>query len=145
MERVDEDRGIVSTDADHEVSRQVHARHRQPEPLGDRQVERRERDGDAELAVEHFVQVAVAGVLIILDVASKPFLDEQHPVDLAEDVPHLGTLGAAIPNAIGQVVDAREVGASIERGVGIARQLQAEPRQVGFVLAPKQAEEFRAV
>ena len=84
MKGVDKDRRIGRSGSKHEMPRQVDPSHRQSEPFGDRPVEDRKRDGDARLAVDHLVEVAVPGVVIILAIAMETFFDEQDPVDLTE-------------------------------------------------------------
>ncbi len=127
------------------MPRQVHARHLQPEPVGHRPVEHRQADRDARLAVDHLVEVAVPRVVVVVGVAPEPLLDEQDPVDLPQHVPRLRDRRAAVADAGRQRVDRRQVAAGVDVRVGVARDLQRDPDQVGPRVPPQQATELRAV
>ena len=126
------------------MGRQVHSGHRQAEPFGQRKVEDRQADRDPLAAVDHLIQIAIPGVVIILDVAAIALLDEEDPVDLAEDLAGTGPFGASIADPSRQGVDPGEIVVRIEPGIGVAGQFQGQPGEVGVVVPGDQASEFGA-
>ncbi len=66
------------------LRREVHARDIQTDQRGDPPIQDREGDRNPRLAIEHFVQVAVAGIVVIVGVSLEAFFDEQNPIDLTE-------------------------------------------------------------
>ncbi len=88
--------GIGPADPEHEVTRQVDARHRESQSFGQGPVEDRETDRDPQLAIDHLVDITIARVVIVVDVPLVPLLHEEHPVDLPQDLPGLGARRAAV-------------------------------------------------
>ena len=77
MERIDE-RGINAiVIAHHEMPGQADAAHRLAEPARDLHINQRKRDGNAGARREHFVQAAIASVVIIARVAVEAQFFEQ--------------------------------------------------------------------
>ena len=145
VERVDEPGPIPVLDPQHEVGRQVDPGHRKAQRLGHGPVDDRQADRDPQPSVEHLVEIAVARVVVLLVVAAQLLLDEEHPVDLAEDVPHPGAAGASGPDPLGQFGDAAQVELDLQAGMGVGGDLQRDPGQVHGVLARGQSPELGAV
>ena len=114
VERVDEDRLVAPTDPQHEMRRQVDPLHLQAKPVGHRPVEHREADRDPRLVIDHLIEVAVLGVVVVLGVALEPFLDEQDPVDLPQDLPRLRGRRGPVADPGRQGLDPLQVGAGLE-------------------------------
>lgn len=137
VERVDEQRRIA--EPDHEVSRQIHADHRQADPISHRQVQQRQADRNADAAVDHVVEIAVSRVVVVVLVPPEVLLVEQNPVDLAQDRPGLQAVGAAVANPAGQGIDPAEVAVGVELGVGVPGQFERQTAKVHPVVARDQA------
>src|SRR5947199_382170 len=72
-----------------EVPGQADTLHLEPEAAPDLDQDQRERDGDAEAAIEHLVEVAVPGVVVLLRVPREALLLEEilpQPVESLERI-----------------------------------------------------------
>ena len=72
--------------AQEEVSREVHARHAEAGASGDLEVYDRQADRNAGAAIEHFVQEAVARIVVPIAVSAEPLLVVEVFVERAHGV-----------------------------------------------------------
>ena len=72
---------------------------------GDLDVQHRQRDGDAAACLQHLVQVAVAPVVVVVDVAGEAQFMEEVGVQKAQALQCAGVAGQAPAQALGEHVD----------------------------------------
>lgn len=99
----------------------------EPDPPPDRHHDHGEGDGNAEPAVEHLVQVAVAGVVVARLVAAEAELAEEvgiHDLGLLPRPAHLGDRRA---EALRDGVEAREVARDVEAWIGVRSDRESDP------------------
>ena len=111
-ERVDEDLGVDPV-AEEEVAGQADAGDGHADPATHLHGEHGQRDGDAQVAVEHVVEVAVGGVVVVVLVADEALVDEE----VVQEAVERGRAAAC-----GEVVQPRQEVVGVDAGVGVGRE-----------------------
>src|SRR5581483_11957152 len=88
------------------------------------------RDRNAGPAVDDFVQVAVARVVVVVGVPGEPQLVEQELVERHDALFHAGMLGQLRAQPRGEPLDLAEVAFDVEPGIGVLRDEQARPGEI---------------
>ena len=107
-----------------------HAHERQAETASDFHVDDGQGDGNAALAVQHLVQVAVARVVVIFHVAGEALLHEQELVEGYQGIFEPGLRRQALLHAGGELINLAQVGLDVQAGVFLDRDEQRRFRQV---------------
>jgi hypothetical protein len=97
------------------MARQAYGFERQPETLGDAEVNDAERDRQARAAGQYLVEEAVTWVRVVLDVAVKTPFVEQHAVYHAALLADGGRLDDQLATPGGELVELRAACPSVER------------------------------
>ncbi len=145
VEGIDEEGLCARSGAQEEMARQVDPIELQPDTLGHGAVDHAQTDRYPRATVEDLVDVAVPRVVILLRVAPKTLFDEEDPVDLSEHVTGRRRPCAMFPHPLGQKIELPQRGVGIKIGIGVARDLEGDPEQVGREVARQQACKLRTV
>ena len=86
VEGVEHEQTVVDRQADQEMTREGHALQRQADAAGEIKFQDRECDRVAGAALDHFVEVAVARVVVVLLVAGIALFLEQQAMQGAQGV-----------------------------------------------------------
>ena len=96
----------------------------------------RQGDRDAGAAIDHVVEVAVAGVVVLLDVAAEALLLEQVAVERHDRALGARLVVEPLPERDAHLVEAHQVGADVEVGVLLGRDEQGRLREVQLAVGP---------
>src|ERR1019366_9438362 len=137
VERVNEDlagRHVIVLQQ--EMAGHAHAGNREADPPRNLQVNHRERNRDAELAVQHVIEKRVARIVEVFAVTTQALLLEEHLVEQRDGLARRRVLAQASSNLLGYLVETRQVMVRIEFGILHARNRQRRRRERdGFVFA----------
>ena len=103
---------------------------RQAYAPADHHVEHRERDGNADLAVHHLVQIAVARVVVRLGVAGVAELVEQELVQRRHALLRLRGLRHLAAQPHRHALDLAEIALDVELRISVLRDHQAGAREI---------------
>ena len=138
MERIDEQGMGRQQDADHEVAGKADALHLEAGAPRDLHEDGGERDRDAGATVDHLVEVAVAGVVVLVDVAAEAQLLEQVAVERHDRALGTRLVVEPLPERDAHLVEAHQVAADVEVGVLLGRDEQGRLREVQLAVGPRE-------
>ena len=124
VERIDIGGIIAVVELDDEMPREADAEHRHRQAARDFHVHHRERDGNADAALEHLVQATVAGIEEIVFIAVKAEFAEEVALRGLDEIAAVVEIAQAVAQLRGQFVQAVEPGLGFEAGRVDGGQLQ---------------------
>src|SRR5216683_6162764 len=136
IERVEKDLRIVEARARDEMPRQPYPLHGEPQALAHLDQDEGQRDGNALPSIEHVVEEAVAGVVVVLAIACEALLHEEvfaKPVQAAQGI---GRAPRPV-NAAREPVESLQVGVHLERRVLPLGDGEGGPREIETTIGPR--------
>ena len=126
----------------HEVARKTHPAHMQTQPLGQLHPQHRQADGNAPPRAQHRIQVAVVGVVVIVDVARKAQVGIKELVEHVQPLQRRGIAGQASADAGLHLVHIAQQLLHIQLGVLVLRDAGGGFEQRKVLVALHQASEI---
>ncbi|MNK64961.1 hypothetical protein D3C87_842460 [compost metagenome] len=137
-ERVDHDLPLGQRDLDHEMPREADAARLQAQALRQFHPQHGQRDRNAAAGAQHGVQVAVVGVVVVVDVAAEIQVAEEELVQRAQPGQRRGVGRQAALEAREQLVDVAQHLLHVEFGVFVLRDAGGRFEQRKVVIAADQ-------
>ena len=137
VERVHEDRAPVvllrsARESQEKVAGEVHAVHPDAGAARDFDVDHRQGNRNAGAAIEHLVQEAVSGVVVVAGVSGETLIIEEELVEGIDRPAGADPLGCgqAVRRGLAHRFQARQVGGGVQTGIAEARDEQGRRGQI---------------